>query len=369
MPTASPPRPIPLRRCQPPLMHTFWPCETVPATPKVVVSKRIPQPRTELSPRVREHEARLLAVMLRTSRLTWVFGDAGTDSATLLKAGVMPLLQRRSGDRLTDASPERPAVPDRRRQAADERVGPRREAVIHFDTWGESPLSQLKRSIDRIVPAGTGVTRVPNRGSLSNDLLRLKQGLGLHVVFVLSRFEEYLALSRDEDEVAQFANEWVDSVVNQELWVNFLVTMDEAARPLLERFRALLPGFDDNALRLAPVSNPLSSPPEPWPSIVQIESVPGGTHLAETPSSLRINVPAVEPPRRSAPSRRPIGVNDVYALIESTLTRTATGEQPAPRFAGVDIDLSAPTSQASAPIVAGVARDRGLVSGKFRSRR
>ena len=57
------------------------------------MTKRIPQPRCELEPGVRAHEAKLLATMLRTSRLTWIFAEPGTDKSALLRNGVLPLLQ------------------------------------------------------------------------------------------------------------------------------------------------------------------------------------------------------------------------------------------------------------------------------------
>ena len=43
----------------------------------------------------RANEARLLALMLRTSRLTWLFAADGTDKSALLVRGLLPLLRRR----------------------------------------------------------------------------------------------------------------------------------------------------------------------------------------------------------------------------------------------------------------------------------
>jgi hypothetical protein len=311
--------------------------------------------------------------MLRTSRLTWVFGEAGTDSPALLKSGVMPLLQRRSGDRLADASGSaeadcRRAAPDRRRQPANQQARPRREAAIYFDTWGDAPLSLLKRNIDDIVLAGTGANTGPTRGSLTDTLQRLNQRLGLHVVFVLDRFEEYLALPPHADEVAQFANEWVEAVANQELPASFLVSMDEAARPRLERLRARLPGFDDNVLRLSPVADKPELPPDSKPALVRQGTLPGDDRPAGIASPLSQSEPAGPPRRRGPPARVPISVDDVYALVESTLARTAKERQPAPQSNKVDIDVSAPVPGAGAAIVTRVADGRNPVSGKFKPR-
>lgn len=305
--------------------------------------------------------------MLRTSRLTWVFGETGTDSLTLLKAGVMPLLQRRSGDR-RGAAPEsaaRTAAPDRRGQAANQRARPRREVAIHLDTWDEAPLSLLKRRIDGIMPAGTSGSAPAIRGSLIDSLKRLNQGLSLQIIVVLDRFEEYLALPPHAGEVEQFANEWVEAITDQDLPASFLVSMDEAARPRLERFRTRLPGFDDNVLRLSPVADHPELPLELWPAIVrQGGSEPGADRPAVIASAVREGDPAQVPPRHGPPSRVPISVGDVYALIESTLARTAADGQAAPQRAEVDIDVSAPAPGSRAAIVPAAGYGRSPLPGK-----
>jgi len=262
------------------------------------VTKRIPQPRSELSPSVRAHEAKLLTVMLRTSRLTWVFGEPGTDKSALLKTGVMPLLQRRSGDRggVPAATAVAVAAQERRRRPAR----PRGEVAIYFDDWGMAPLSALRRGIMGVVPAAAAEV---GDHTLTSMLQRLHQRLGLHFVFLLDRFEEYLALAPDEGEVGQFANELVEAILREELPASFLVAMDETARPRLERFRARIPGFDHDVLRLSPVAEHRE------PVQVLSRVVPDNSTGVPKP--------------RQPPPRVPIKVEDVYALIEATLSKTA----------------------------------------------
>ena len=135
-------------------MHTWQPRTLRQINPKPAVTKRIPQPRSELSPRVRTYEAKLLAVMLRTSRLTWVFGEPGTDKSALLKSGVMPLLQRRYADRAAACRRSPPPFPARtgvrQPMAGSRRAGSRRRSISM--TWGDTPLARLKSRIDDIVP-------------------------------------------------------------------------------------------------------------------------------------------------------------------------------------------------------------------------
>ena len=248
------------------------------------------------------HEAKLLAVMLRTSRLTWVFGEPGTDKSALLKSGVLPLLQRRRGDRgaVPAATASAIAITERRRRPAR----PRFEVALHFDDWAQAPLSALKRRIMDVVPAAAAEAGGP---TLAGTLQRLHKRLGLHFVFLFDRFEEYLAMAPDESEVGQFANELVEAILQEALPASFLIAMDEAARPRLERFRAQIPGFDNDVLRLSPVAE-------------QREAV---LELPRTVADRPVHAPK---PRRPPP-RAPIKVEDVYALIESTLSRSS-GREP-----------------------------------------
>ena len=269
------------------------------------MTQRIPQPRAELEPGVRAHEAKLLATMLRTSRLTWVFGEPGTDKSALLKNGVMPLLQRRYGDGAQPAAVARAAgavVRDERRRRPSR---PRRELAIYFDAWDAAPLSLLKRRVQAIAPIDT-VGDTADDDSFAGLLQRMEQQQHLHFVFVLDRFEDYLALAAQDAEVGQFADELVEAIAHEATPASFLVALDEAARPALERFRARLPGFDHDVLRLSPVA-PVAHRPDP-------QAVPTLVDVHE-------EAQAAQPHR--PPPRVPIKVEDVYAFITSTLARTS----------------------------------------------
>jgi hypothetical protein len=320
----------------------------VPSKP--AVTKRIPQPRSELSPRVRVHEAKLLAVMLRTSRLTWVFGEPGTDKGALLKSGVMPLLQRRAGDR--SAAPvavsDRFSAPDRRRRPVDRLARRRVEVAIYFDTWGEASLSLLKNRIGETLPADANGAAII-RSSLTDTLQQLNQQLGLHFIFLLDRFEEYLAMAPDAGEVAQFANELVEAVLHQDLPASFLVSMDEVARLRLERFRARIPGFDHNVLRLSPVSELQDRTSELWPAVAPQGLVSKNQESAQALLRARTDLPAFERQRRGPPPRVPIKVEEVYAFIESKLARTTAQTRGEPVLGDVNVIAVVPPSGLVSP--------------------
>ncbi|MCU0922289.1 MAG: hypothetical protein MUF16_18495, partial [Burkholderiaceae bacterium] len=145
---------------------------------------------------------------LRTSRLTWVFGEPGTDKSALLRSGVLPLLQRRRGDRgVPPAGALEPpkAAPERRRC----QPRPKSEVAIYFRDWAQAPLSALKC---RIADAAPGCE---TRGRTLAELLQeLHRQRGLGFVFLLDRFEDYLALAPDEAEVGQFADELIEAIAS-----------------------------------------------------------------------------------------------------------------------------------------------------------
>lgn len=267
------------------------------------MTKRIPQPRWELSPSVREHEAKLLAVMLRTSRLTVVFGEPGTDTGALLKSGVMPLLQRRRDDRAAAAAGT--ASPFAGQERRRPRPGRRAEVAVHFEDWEQDPLSALRR---RIIESAHADAAEVGDVSLAGALQQLHRRSGLHFVLLLDRFERYLARAHDEREVGRFTDELTEAILWQKLPASFLIAMDESARSRLEHLRARLPGFDDNVLRLSPVSAARQPTPESSPVAAE-------------------NAADARQPRRPPP-RVPIRVEDVYALIESKLTRSRASKRP-----------------------------------------
>ena len=138
-------------------------------------------------------------------------------------------------------------------------------------------------------------------------------------------------MAPDESEVGQFANELVEAIVQEALPASFLIAMDEAARPRLERFRAQIPGFDNDVLRLSPVAE-------------QREAV---LELPRTVADRPVHAPK---PRRPPP-RAPIKVEDVYALIESTLSRSSGRNRSVDLRCDVDLDMSPAVPSPGQPLV------------------
>src|SRR5688572_5677878 len=86
-----------------------------------------------------EQEALLLVELLRSSRLSLLYADVGSDKTGLLRNGLIPLLCRRAGDRLGRAAFRPSGVvvpfPDRRGRSSAYPCKPRRQIVVYFDQW------------------------------------------------------------------------------------------------------------------------------------------------------------------------------------------------------------------------------------------
>ncbi len=281
---------------------------------------------------MRVSEARLLALMLRTSRLTWLFAADGTDKSELLTQGVLPLLRRRHFDRLAptaalpNAESARDAI-DRRAAAASQ--SQKRETVVYFDGWSDAPLEALKSRLIQSLPAKarSGLRSDTRLDRLIGDI---ESGFDLKLVFVLNNFERFFGMSTGSDARSAFAEEWCEAVARPGLAAGFLVALDENCRPRLEMFRQRVPGLDHNALCLLAEPTMASTlpgvPSEPPAKAAQGASTPATPSAGRTrhtaARAVRLARRAVTPP---AP---PIKVDEVYAFIESTLKRTAVQSSP-----------------------------------------
>lgn len=266
-------------------------------------------------------EARLLVALLRSARLSLLFGEAGSHTSAFLQDSLLPLLQRR----LDDRPPAQPAhtpqgtggvvvpFPDRRKRQG---TRPAREVVVVFDDWDGVPLATLLTRLRQAArPADPGLPLAP--GSLVESLHALGARDGVNFIIVLDRFEAFLRLPAQREGVAEFTDELVQALTTAQLPANFLLALDNEACSALDALRRRIPGFDDYSLRLPSVATPA---PEPAPVTAPVAAVspisppqmPKARHATAAPSPIK-------PP---TPLRAPVKTQDVYALIEATLNRT-----------------------------------------------
>ena len=334
-----------------------------------------PSSASEASWQAHEGEARLLVELLRTSRLALLYCETGLDKTAFLTSTLMPLLSRRAGDRFTPAVSRESGVvvpfPDRRRRPSTHASKRKREFVVHFDDWTGDPLPALLARIHEVANTCAAERSAPWQ-RLGDTLDALGNRLDAGFIVLFDGFERFLRTAPDREGHAQFITDWVEVLRRTELPVSFLLALDEDARPLLTGLRSRIPGFDDFSLKLtrpagaftAPKAAPapqssapaaigeppvlmetltLPEPAQPDAAEPQAESAP-----APRPTARRPKV------KRPAPARAEVKTEDVYALIESTLSRTVTDttDDPFPDAEPVT-EVPAPASDATLPIRSG----------------
>lgn len=291
-----------------------------------------------------EQEARLLGGLLRSSRLVLLFGESGSDKTALLKSELMPQLHRRATDRIAPGAPRESAViipfPDRRSRPASGAPQRRRELVVYFDDWSDKPLAALHAGIRRAADAPSDELLAP-RASLAETIESLGASLEANFIVLLDRFEEFLLAPSDGEDRAQLANELVEAINRPRLPANFLLSLSAEAQPQLTGLRSRIHGFDDFSLKLAPPPQAAETPAAVSPELASPER-----SVAKVPAQLTEALPSPEPsptpacgeaaaplgrapatpPRvkQASPPRAQVRTEDVYALIESTLARTAS---------------------------------------------
>ena len=221
-----------------------------------------------------DQEARLLVELLRTSRLALLFGPAGSDKTALLQHDLMPLMRRRAVDQpASDLVRETGVVvpfQDRRSRDAIRASKRRREIIVYFDDWTEAPLAALQARIHQAAAVPLPAATTP-RTSLGDTLSALSGLLNATVIILLDRFEQLLNGAPDRPGVTEFTDDLVGAINEPGLSANFLIALDDAARPKLAALRKRIPGFDDFSLKLtgplapAPVVPSAQRPAPPTP--------------------------------------------------------------------------------------------------------
>jgi hypothetical protein len=189
-------------------------------------------PFTEESARFffgREADQAVLIANLFAARVTIVYGASGVGKSSLLRAGVVKELHRRTAEA---------------RQRGDEPE----LRVVYFKEWQERPLLRLQQQIRASagLPPGSG-----DGDRLVDVLARTLDRFAGDVMVLLDQFEDYFKYP--DAGPRSFGAELVEALQRHDLPVSFLLSLRDDALSRLDRFQRLVPNLLANALRVEPL--------------------------------------------------------------------------------------------------------------------
>jgi len=288
----------------------------------------------------RETEASFVAQLLRLSRLTVLYGEAGAGKTALLKNGVLPRLRRRASDRDFTVAPESPnelPFPDRRQICTPAERAP--EVAIFFDEWNEAPLAALEARMRGALPARRRRTADP-AASMAKSLGAWHKESGARFLIIFDAFDEYLAAPGDAPGIRIFEAQFVEVLKDDRLPANFLLTLRDE-RPLLERFEGRIARLGDTLVRLPSWHRSVGSLHENDPTLgdgaspvlkavpkAELQSVRATAEVGESPS------PALEVIAESNSQSDPVAV--AFELLQSPLSEVADSRSPVGRLPTLD---------------------------------
>ena len=180
----------------------------------------------------RDSDRKVITSNLLGSRLTLLYGASGVGKSSVLRAGVGYHLRRLAAENC-------------------EAIGIPELAVVVFDAWQEDPFSGLLAAIRKAVEDALAAPleeQEPLPDNLCDLLRHCTLLVGGDLLIILDQFEEYFLHQKSGG--TDFAAELVQAVNQQDLRVNFLISIREDALAWLDRFQGELPALFENYLRL-----------------------------------------------------------------------------------------------------------------------
>jgi WD40 repeat protein len=180
----------------------------------------------------REAERDIIIANLMASRLTLLYGPSGVGKTSVLHAGVAHQLTQQSLDASGRGKPE--------------------YAVVVFGSWRDEPVSEL---LTRVGEAVVRTVEHPIDGpgpsqSLESGLRAWTEQLGGDLLVILDQFEEFFVYHEGEEGEGTWADELPRAVTQQDLRVNFLISIREDGLARLDQFKGRIPNLFANYLRV-----------------------------------------------------------------------------------------------------------------------
>ncbi len=176
----------------------------------------------------RHSEADLLIANLRTARTSLVYGESGVGKSSLLRAGLGPILDRRS------------------LQHEDSEETGEMLATVVYAMSREDPTRALSRRI-----ADAAGIDTPCEESVLATIERAAERVD-RILIVLDQFEEYLGYADVVDD--SFADDFVRTMTRSELPVHIMIAIREDSISKLDRFRRRSQELMSNPIRIEPLT-------------------------------------------------------------------------------------------------------------------
>ena len=167
----------------------------------------------------RDSETRLIIADMHSAPLTLLYGASGVGKSSVLRAGVLPALQKRKDVH-----------------------------VVVFAAWKDDPLKALKERVLATSKTQTKLDRKPLREFLLGMAKRSRRRL----MIILDQFEEYSLYHPDDDD---FGREFPPATSIDDFSVSFLLSLREDSVARLDRFEGRIPALFDNYRRIDHLSD------------------------------------------------------------------------------------------------------------------
>lgn len=237
----------------------------------------------------RKRETQLITASLFAAPLTLLYGASGVGKSSVLRAGVLPQLRRRS-ELLPVVFPTVAS-------------GEAASASTVVRGWQTDPLGGIKEAVAQALYAFASNERVSQafkdavleheKAPLGEFLVACSRISRRRLMVILDQFEEYSLYHPEND---AFADQFPGSIVSGDLSVSFLVSLREDALAKLDRFKGRIPTLLDSYRRI--------------------------DHLDRRSGEDAMRLPLREYNQQQSPDDPPIEIED--ALVETVLREVQT---------------------------------------------
>lgn len=185
----------------------------------------------------RTQERGIISANLLSKRLTLLYGPSGAGKSSVLRAGVVNHIRELARHNL-------------------EKHGTPEFAILVFNEWRDDPIPRITAVVRDAVGSALGkpyqaeLSAEPDSHKLSHLLESSANDLGGSLLIILDQFEEYLFYHGMNVDEGSFASVLSNALGDEELSVNFLISIREDAYAKLDCFEGHIPELFENYLRL-----------------------------------------------------------------------------------------------------------------------